>query len=50
MKSLSVAQRLAMLVVVFTMVLVGVGVLGLRSNSHTLDDLKNELGAPADVG
>lgn len=40
MKSLSVAQRLAMLVVVFTMVLVGVGVLGLRSNSHTLDDLK----------
>ena len=40
MKSLTVAQRLAMLVIIFTLVLFTVSLIGLKSNSDTLDGLQ----------
>ena len=40
MKFLSVAQRLQLLVILFTVVLIVVGLVGLKSNSDTLDGLQ----------
>ena len=40
MKSLSVVQRLSFLVVVFSLILIAVGVMGMKSSSDTLDGLK----------